>query len=340
MKPWRHAAFRYVAEAACAGVLLWYLAFPAAAPGQSSDFVVPGRVEGAGPTMAIGVAAAGIVDEILVREGSRVQAGQILLKLDCRPFEADVRTRQAQLEAAQALFERTRNGSRPDEIAVGEAVVRYSQARAEEAQKTLERTLNLQEGIAVTTARILEVKRDARITAAQLEEARARLSLLRAGSRDEDIRRSEALRDAAAADLDTARARLDQCTVRAPTDGTVIDVVANKGQYLSLAVPQPLLHLVPDGSLRVRAEVEVRDAARVCAAQLATVVPEAFPNARLHAHVASVGPMVVPRHMASAAAKAGDNGVLDVILDIETNTPAPPVSSAVTVSFEPCPSKT
>ena len=61
------------------------------------------------------------------------------------------------------------------------------------------------------------------------------------------------------------------------TDGTVIDVLANKGQYLSLAVPQPLLHMVQDGQLRVRAEVEVRDTVRVCASQLATVVPEAFP---------------------------------------------------------------
>ena len=328
----------YRTTALCAAVLVASFAFAATAPGQNSSLVAPGRVEG--PTLALGIAAAGIVDEVLVREGSRVMAGQTLIKLDCRSTEADVRTREGQLEAAQALFDRARNGSRPDEIAVGEAVVGYSEARAEEAQKTLDRTEALKEGVTVTTAHILEVQRDARISAAQLAEARARLSLLRAGSREEDIRRAKALRDAAAADLDSARARLDQCTVRAPVDGTVIDVLASTGQYLSLAVPQPLLHLVQDGQLRVRAEVEVHDASRVCAAQIATIVPEAFPNAKIRAHVASISPMVTPRSITSAAANANTKDVLAVMLDIDTSTPTPPIGSAVTVNFDPCPSKT
>ncbi len=326
--------------AVCAAALIASFAVGAIALAQNSNFVAPGRVEGAAPTLSIGVAAAGIVDEVLVREGSRVKAGETLIKLDCRPTEADVLAHNAQLEAAQAVYDRARNGSRPDEIAVGEAIVGYSQARAEEAQKTLDRTEELKEGVTVTTAHILEVQRDARISAAQLAEARARLSLLRAGSREEDIRRAKALRDAAAAQLDSARAQLDQCTVRAPVDGTVIDVLANKGQYLSLAVPQPLLHLVQDGQLRVRAEVEVHDASRVCASQNATIVPEAFPSARIRAHVASISPMVAPRGMMMTAANGSPKDVLAVILDIDTSAPPPPIGSAVTVNFDSCPSKT
>lgn len=197
-------------------------------------------------TLAIGVAAGGVISDIFVHPGSHVRAGDVLLKLNCQPLEADLRSRQAQLRAAQATFDRVRNGPRPDEIKVGEAVVGYSQARADEAQKTLDRTEALQEGVTVTTARILEVKRDSRIADAQLEEARARLSLLRAGSREEDVRQSEALRDAAAAEVDSTKARLDLCTVHAPVAGTVSDVTSNVGQYVSVAVPQVLMHLTAD----------------------------------------------------------------------------------------------
>ena len=330
----------YRTPAMCAAVLVASFAFAATALAQNSNFTAPGRVEGASPTLTIGVAAAGIVDEVLVREGSRVVAGQTLIKLDCRSIEADVRARDAQLQAAQAVFDRARNGSRPDEIAVGEAVVGYSEARAEEAQKALDRTDALKEGVTVTTAHILEVQRDARISAAQLAEARARLSLLRAGSREEDVRRAKALRDAAAADLDSSRARLDQCTVRAPVDGTVIDVLANKGQYFSLALPQPLLHLVQDGQLRVRAEIAVRDASRVCTSQIATVVAEAFPNAKIRAHVALVSPTVAPQSIVTAGADASNKDVLAVTLDVDSSSPKPPIGSAVTVNFDPCPSKT
>jgi len=314
--------------------------------GQSSQFTAPGRAEGAGPPMSLGVAATGIVSEILVQEGSRVQAGQLLLKLDCAPQQADVRTREAHLAAAQATYDKFRNGPRPDEIAVGEAVVNFSQARAEEADKTLQRTLSLQEGVTVTAAHVLEVKRDARIAAAQLNEARAQLSLLRAGSREEDIRQAKALRDAAAADLDASRARLAQCSVHAPVSGVVLDVSVNQGQFFSLAVPQPLMHIVPDGQARVRAEVALHDLAHICLQQRATIAADAFPNASLEAQVASISPTVSRASIgtasgsASASTAGADTGdVVAVVLKLNGNAQPLPIGLPVTVHFQACPSK-
>lgn len=329
-----------------AALLLASFVVPSQVLGQSSNFTAPGRVEGAGAPMSIGVAASGIVGEVLVREGNRVQAGQVLIKLDCRSLEADVHTREAHLAAAQATYDRFRNGSRPDEIAVGEAVLGYSQARLDEAQKTLQRTQALQEGVTVTIARVLEVERDARIAGAQLEEARARLSLLRAGAREEDIREAKALRDAAAADLEGSRARLDQCSVHAPVDGVVLDVLVSQGQFLSLAVPQPLLHIVPDGQTRVRAEVDLHDLARVCVQQRASVAAETFPNAAIQAEVSSISPAVGPRSLATSGAggattpaDARSKDVVGVVLTVDRGAPTLPIGLPVTVRFDACPSK-
>jgi HlyD family secretion protein len=324
-------------------LLLASFAVPSQMRGESSVFAAPGRVEAAGPPMSIGVAASGIVAAILVHEGSRVQAGELLLQLDCAAQEADVRARQAHLAAAQATYDKFRDGPRPDEIAVGEAVVNFSQARADEADKTLQRTLQLQEGVTVTTARVLEVKRDARIAAAQLAEARAQLNLLRAGSREEDIRQAKALRDAAAADLEASSARLNQCSVKAPADGVVLDVLANEGQFLSLAVPQPLLHILPDGQTRVRAEVALHDLPHVCLQQHASVAAEAFPNASIQAEVASISPAVSRRSMGTSAASSSSNGdandVVAVVLNVDHGAPALPIGLPVTVHFQACPSK-
>jgi multidrug resistance efflux pump len=248
------------------------------------------------------------------------------------------------LAAAQATFDRYRNGSRADEIAVGEAVVRYAQARADEAAKALGRADAMQEGVTITTARLLEVQRDARIAAAQLEEARSKLSLLRAGSREEDIRHAQALRDTAGAQLEAGRARLEQCTIHAPADGTVLDVPVNPGQFVSFAVPQPLLHIAPDGPLRIRAEVDVRDRARICIAQSATVTADALPSGSARAEVASISPVAAPRKIAAAAAQtqsgqAQENNVVAVVLDLAGSAPPLPIGSSVAVSFDPCPSR-
>jgi HlyD family secretion protein len=327
------------ANALHAAFVIAGLGIAAEALGQNSTVVAPGRIEGAGPALSIGVAAAGVVSEVLVQEGSLVHSGDTLVRFSCQPLEADLHSREAHLRALQATFDRVKNGPRPDEIRVGEAVVNFSQAKADEAQKTLERSEALQEGVTVSAARILEVRRDARIAAAQLAEARARLSLLRAGSREEDIRQAEAARDTAAADVETGRARLEQCSIRAPVNGTVLDVMANPGQYFSSAVPQPLLHIIPDGPLRVRAEVELRDAPRICATQTASITADASPSVAIRAQVATISPAASPRSFTSAAADARNKDILAVVLSLDPTTPALPIGSAVTVRFDACPPK-
>jgi multidrug resistance efflux pump len=193
----------------------------------------------------LGVAATGIIQKILVADGAHVDAGQLLLQIDCRPLQEEIKLRAADRDAAEAAFERTRNGTRLDEIAIGEANVGVAQARAEEAQASYGRLTALTEGVTVTRAQILQDQRDARVTAAQLEDAKKKLALLKAGSRDEDIAEALAKRDAAAANLAVAGARLDQCSLRAPVAGTV-QAVATLGQFVSTSVPATLLQLTPD----------------------------------------------------------------------------------------------
>jgi HlyD family secretion protein len=320
-----------------AAVMIAAVLLPAPLFAQGANLVTAGRVEGAGPTLSLGSAASGTVRDVLVREGERVHAGEALITLDCQPIEAELQAREAQLAAAQAAFDRTRNGSRPDEIAVGEAVVGYSQARNDEAQKTLERTEKMHEGVSVTVAHMLEVERDARIAAAQLTEARAKLSLLRAGSREEDVREAQSRRDAAAAEVAASRARLDQCSIRAPVDGVVLEVRANQGRFLSLAVPEPLLRMAADDPLRVRAEIELRDLGRVCVSQRAAVTAEAFPNTSIRAQVASISPEVTARTIATAGPETRPREVVDVMLNVEPGGPALPIGLPVMVRFEPCP---
>jgi multidrug resistance efflux pump len=333
------AGVREIAAIVFVAVLFVFLFVPRLSPAETPNFKTAGRVEGADRIMSLGVAVSGIVGGVLVREGERVHAAQTLVKLDCRLIEADLRGREAQLRAAQATFDRYRNGSRPDEITVGEAGVRFSTARADEAEKALERADAMQEGVTITTARMLEVKRDARIASAQLEEARAKLSLLRAGSREEDLRQAEAARDAAMAQVETGRVRLDQCVIRAPADGVVLDVLATPGQFVSTAIPQPLLRVLADGPPRVRTEIDVRDLMHVCLSQSASVATDAFPDLDIHAAVASVSPTVAARPTSAAAAQTHDSQVVPVLLELDRTAPSLPIGSIVTVRFDPCPSK-
>ena len=60
--------------------------------------------------MLIGTAATATVKEVLLGPGVRVNAGELLVALDCRPIEAELEARRALLASSEALAERARNG--------------------------------------------------------------------------------------------------------------------------------------------------------------------------------------------------------------------------------------
>jgi len=208
-----------------------------------------------GGMLAIGTAATGVVARIVGDPGEGVHVGSLA----------------GQSAPAQANADRVRNGPRPAEIAVGEANLGVAKARAEEASDALQRAQRLQVGISATQASLFQTGRAARITAAQLADARARLDLLRSGSREEDIAEANARRDAAVAALDEAKARLAQCSVRSPIDGVVVARFVSRGQLVSAAVPTVLLELENDISFEVSATVEAALFADLCRGQRASI---------------------------------------------------------------------
>jgi multidrug resistance efflux pump len=195
--------------------------------------------------MLLGVAATGTVKSVDVSDGNHVAAGQLLLEIDCSPLEQEVMVRTAALSAAEAAFDRTRAGTRPEQIASGEAEVGVSKARSEEAQDQFSRSSRLTLGSTITQEQLFRDQRDARIAAAQLDDSEKKLALLETGSRIEDVEESKALRDEAKGRLDEARSTLSQCSIRAPSPGTV-QILANVGEFVSVSVPVTLIELTPD----------------------------------------------------------------------------------------------
>jgi len=239
-----------------------------------------------------------------------------------------------QAKAAQAVADRVRNGSRREEIAVGEANLGVAKARAEEAAEALQRAQRLQIGISVTQAAMFQVERDARVTNAQVEDARAKLDLLRIGSRAEDIAEADARRDAAKAALDEAKARLAQCSVASPIDGVVLAGFASQGQLVSSAVPKVLLEIADDRSLAVNAEIDEGDLGKLCLGQAASIsVPEE--KEALAASAARIAPRVA-LEPSDTPRQGAARGSISVRLDLAKPNARLLVGQAVSVRFEPC----
>src|SRR5215469_4920025 len=102
------------------------LALLAAAAYSMGWFHHDNALRGAGTVEArnirVGSKVGGRIDQVLVREGDRVQAGQVLVTFDDKELKAA-------LEQSKAAAEKARHGFRPEEVA--EARAAASQAKAD-----------------------------------------------------------------------------------------------------------------------------------------------------------------------------------------------------------------
>ena len=175
------------------------------------------------------------------------------------------------------------------------------------------------------------------MAAALLEEARARLALIKAGSRVEDIAEARARRDMAQAQRDQSAATLDYCTVGAPNEGVVLAVSATPGQFISTAIPATLVTMVDDRTRRVHAEVDERDVGKVCLAQHAAVTADAFPGTEVAAVSEQLGGELTHRSLRATAAEREGDAVRAVTLGLSGAAPNWPLGLRVLVKFANCP---
>lgn len=99
-------------------------------------------------------------------------------------------------------------------------------------------------------------------------------------------------------DLDIARQRLEDATVRAPVVGTVIEKPVSVGQVISSATSSvsggtTLLKMADLNRIRLRALVNETDIGNVKSGQPATVIVDAYPDRQFRGEVEKVEPMAL-----------------------------------------------
>ncbi len=119
---------------------------------------------------------------------------------------------------------------------------------------------------------------------------------------------NEAQTASARGDVAFARVNLEKLKIRAPIDGTVLQLNINPGELAAPSALQPLLSIANLATLNVRAELDERDISEIKVGQAATVRAAAFPGKEFAGTVASIAPLVEPSRLGSR----GPNSRADV----------------------------
>ncbi|EOV8575647.1 biotin/lipoyl-binding protein, partial [Acinetobacter baumannii] len=81
----------------------------------------------------------GRIQKLLVQEGDKVQAGQVLAALNTNALQIQAKQAQAQLKAQQEAIVKQEVGARPEEITQAKAQLASAQAELDKTNKNLQR---------------------------------------------------------------------------------------------------------------------------------------------------------------------------------------------------------
>ena len=222
------------------------------------------------------------------REGDEVKAGEKILEIDRRVYQAETRQAKAELEVARAKLADLKAGTRSEEIGQAKAGARKWQATLEEARRTYERQKRLKSQEFTSEQSVDQARERMEVARAEREDAEEKLRMLKAGPTKTEIAVQEAGVEDAEAKLDLARAHLEECRIKAPFDGIIDKVHVRRGD---LAIPRsPLIEMFDPGSLVVRFSVNEAHAAIVKPGLPVKVRLDALPGQTFRGEISRVYP--------------------------------------------------
>lgn len=223
-----------------------------------------------------------------VEEGSAVQAGALLARLDDADYQQQVRIDQAALHTRGKELELAEAGNRVQDVRASEQTVADAKADLELKRTELERYAGLYKRDAVSAQTRDQADAAFRRAQAVYERAQQNLSETREGTRKEQVAVSRATLQTAQQNLQLSKVRLDYTVLNAPVAGVVTVRQAELGEYV---VPgTPVVTIADLDHLWVRAYVAETDLGRVRQGQQVSVHTDTFPGKAYKGTVTFISP--------------------------------------------------
>jgi HlyD family secretion protein len=295
----------------------------------------PGRVEPKNGDIRVGTQMSGRIDAVLVRTNDVVHKGDLLLRLD----DSDVIAKLAAARAEVEVRRRERDADIPVKGAADRRTAEDATADAERALTAARLDRDRQETAAFRNggpAPDLSPARDAVTQAEQrLERERTNLARVLAQPGLPLPTRLDSSLATARAELSSAEIALEHTRIRAPSEGTVLQVLARTGETIAPSPEAPVVVIGDLSSLRIRAEVEERDIGKIRNGQAIMVRSDAFTGQEFEGSIfrvaQSLGP---PRLPARGPRRPTDLDVVEVLISLDGRPPLLP-GMRVDVFFRP-----
>ena len=251
--------------------------------------------------------------------GSRIAKGAALFKLDDRDRQAELHVREAALASARATLARLQSLPREEDLPPARARVAAAESELADAQNQLALAESLTDKRAMATQEWDRRRFAVRAAEARLAESQSQLALLQAGAWKPEIEIARVEVDSAQAKVQAIQTDIDRLTVRAPIDGTVLQLNLRLGEFAQSGVlAQPLIVLGDLERMHVRVDIDENDAWRFVPGAAAQAFVRGNRELATKLAFVRVEPYVIPkRSLTGESTERVDTRVLQVLYSFD-----------------------
>ncbi len=218
----------------------------------------------------------GLIKDVYVQEGARVEAGQALLKIDDESLLAELKSAEADLLSARKELVLLENGTRPETLAAQRAQLTILQADVVYNREHFERLSQLPNSVSKTQR--LEAKHLWESAIKKVQVARNELDLLEAGTALEEIEAKRASITALEVKTQTLEQDLKNTILHAPISGIVVTREPERliGKFTSQG--SAVLDIEKTGAFKAQISVQERDVAELALGQPVRLKVYSYPG--------------------------------------------------------------
>jgi membrane fusion protein (multidrug efflux system) len=243
-------------------------------------------------TVLVSPQVAGYVTEVLVSDNERVEAGQVLARIDPAPFQAKLAQAEANATALEAAIRGVDDKAALEQAMIAQkaAGVTSAQAEANRVGADLKRYGELAQQGWVSDQKLQTVRAEAQASSAAVQQAAATLEAERRSAASLGSAKAQTIAQAAGARaaVDQARIDLERTVIRAPVSGVVGARGIRPGQLVQPGTT--LMAVVPLGKAYIVANFKETQVARLRIGQSVDIHADAFGDQTIKGRLESFSP--------------------------------------------------
>ena len=276
----------------------------------------------------------------VIAEGTEVQKGDALLKLDDRMYKAAVDEAKAALDEAQEKLTQAKDLPEQHRLKQEQQQKQIAAAEAERKSAKFEQEFNLNRakgGVEVNKNLLASLEERLKQLDAKVAGEQARLEELKLFKPKSEIARAQADVNGKQAQLARAQWAHEQCTLAAPSDGTILRVTATAGETILTGIPgQPApIQFLPRGPKIVRAEVLQEWAATVQVGQEVDIEDDSYQGPVWKGRIKSISNWFAEkRHRIIEPFMINDVRTLECMVEVLDETPPLRIGQRVRVKIK------